>query len=624
MRRWFLLFLLLWTIDFPTPVKGFQQPTIQAWLTLVPEPHAYGGGRLALARLSERRLGVLADPDERRVQLLDLDAGRVIASTPFPGRPEAVLVAKSGSIWAIDRDSDLAIELGLALNQVLVERRRIVTAPEPVGLGISPDGRVLFVASRGDAVLERISLASPAIRSRTPSGIEPRGVTVLDDGTPVVGHASTRLTSKGPPFIPMPKMFARTVRLNKKLSGPMSDAEHASFAFDPQREVLDSQEFAPVSDGERAFVAFDRIERIDPHRPGNDETSRDEFGYGGPIAVEPKMHGAVALLGPERELHTQSLPFCSLPRSAAYDRERKLLFVACAGTDRVATIRYEPKRSEISESGEIIVERPSEDFERSVQVPDGPFAVALDEYGDAWVWSEFARAISVVHGETSREVLTIPRSTPDDDVANGRALFHDAGNSDISRAGFACATCHPDGADDGQVWLVKDEVKAADALRQTPTLAGRVTFTDRFGWHGEDSTLDAHLVRTVKRLVGGGMGSAERLQLTAYLRSLGGMRRTHRGSPSLEARGRQLFESEALGCGSCHTDGGRHGGTMGVIREGGPLRSPSLLSVATTGPYLHDGSLETLEEVLDLKQEVLEVSLAPDERNALLAYLVTL
>lgn len=606
MRRWFLLFLLIWTIDFPTPVKGSRPAAIESWLTLTPAAHARGGGRLALARLDARHLAVLADPDERRVHLLDLADPHVIASFPTSGRPEAVLVAESGSIWFIDRDSDLAVELGLTENQVLVERRRIATSPEPVGLGISPDGRVLFVASRGDAVLEKISLSSPAIRSRTASGIEPRGVTVLDDGTPVVGHASTRV-AEGPAFIPMPKMMVASSRKQRAA---------------PRPEQLDSQAFAPVSDGERAFVAFDRIERNEPHSVETDDEPKSKFGYGGP--VEPRMHGGVAELGPQRDLHTGVLPWCSLPRAATFDRKQRLLFVACTGTDRVAVLRYEARPTKTDENGEIVSQSPPEDYERSIQVPDGPFGIALDERGEVWVWSEFARVISVISGEQAERVLTVPRSTPIDDVAQGRAVFHDAGNFGISRAGFACATCHPDGADDGQVWLVKDDVKAADTLRQTPTLAGRVNVTSRFGWHGEDATLEAHLVRTVKRLGGHGIGRAEQRQLSAYIRSLDGMRRTQRGTPSLEAKGRELFESAALGCSNCHTESGRHGGSMGVIRAGGPLRSPSLLSVATTGPYLHDGSVQTLEEVVDLKEKVLDFSLRPEDRDALLAYLGTL
>jgi hypothetical protein len=460
---------------------------------------------------------------------------------------------------------------------------------------------VLFVASRGDSVLESISLASPGIRSRTATGAEPRGIVVLDDGTPVVGHASTRVAS-----IPAPP--------------PVEKKLHV--VFQPASEQLDSQAFAPATDGKRAFVALDRISRVDPRDPDADTDDRKpaQFGYGGPTA--PRMQTVVATLGPERDRQPEILGKCSLPRASAFDRKRTLLYVACTGTDAVAVIQYTPQPAQVGEDG-VPIFREQSTYERDLDVPDGPHGIALDELtGEAFIWSEFARVVTLISGDRTSPVLRLPDRRGD--VDKGRAVFHDAGNPAISAAGFACATCHPDGTDDGQVWLVKDEVKAADALRQTPTLAGRIATTDRFGWHGEDPTLDAHLTRTVKRLDGSGMNGVDSRQLAAYVRSLGSARRTQEHAPELVAKGRTLFESDALGCNSCHTEHGRRGGTMGVIREGGPLRSPSLVSVAITGPYLHDGSLETLEDVLTMKQKVLEISLAPEEKKALLAYLVTL
>jgi cytochrome c peroxidase len=171
---------------------------------------------------------------------------------------------------------------------------------------------------------------------------------------------------------------------------------------------------------------------------------------------------------------------------------------------------------------------------------------------------------------------------------------------------------------------VKDGTTRADFLRQTPTLAGRVEFTERFGWRGEDATLEAHLIRTVRRLEGTGITDTDRDDLAAYVRSLRGTVRAPRALTSLQSKGRDLFRSAELGCNSCHTDLGASGGNMAIIREGGPLRSPSLRSVSRTPPYFHDGSEETLEEVLELKVKALELTLSPVQSEALVAYLETL
>jgi cytochrome c peroxidase len=84
-----------------------------------------------------------------------------------------------------------------------------------------------------------------------------------------------------------------------------------------------------------------------------------------------------------------------------------------------------------------------------------------------------------------------------------------------------------------------------------------------------------------------------------------------------EIRGLQLFRSEALNCGSCHSgfdlsdhsyhnlgqylayaDPGRERITLNPS-DNGKFKTPTLRNVARTAPYMHDGSLATLEAVID-------------------------
>src|SRR6185369_17408786 len=78
--------------------------------------------------------------------------------------------------------------------------------------------------------------------------------------------------------------------------------------------------------------------------------------------------------------------------------------------------------------------------------------------------------------------------------------------------GRACATCHPDGRDDGLLWT------RPDGARQTPTLAGRLDGTAPYGWFGESPTVAQHLEKTFQRLGGTGFkGPAARADLEALL-----------------------------------------------------------------------------------------------------------
>ena len=40
----------------------------------------------------------------------------------------------------------------------------------------------------------------------------------------------------------------------------------------------------------------------------------------------------------------------------------------------------------------------------------------------------------------------------------------------------------------------------------------------------------------------------------------------------------------------------------GVETDSGSIRTPSLRNVAVTAPYMHDGSLATLEEVIEFRR----------------------
>jgi len=115
--------------------------------------------------------------------------------------------------------------------------------------------------------------------------------------------------------------------------------------------------------------------------------------------------------------------------------------------------------------------------------------------------------------------------------------------------------------------------------------------------------------------------------------------------------GMKLFFGKA-NCSACHkgphfTDGGFHnlgvGMTAKEVDQGrrkisglegdhGAFRTPTLREIARTAPYMHDGSLKTLEEVVDyydkgghpndyLDEEIYPLKLKPEEKQALVTFL---
>ncbi|MCR9260092.1 MAG: hypothetical protein NXH95_10240 [Pseudomonadaceae bacterium] len=117
----------------------------------------------------------------------------------------------------------------------------------------------------------------------------------------------------------------------------------------------------------------------------------------------------------------------------------------------------------------------------------------------------------------------------------------------------------------------------------------------------------------------------------------------NRDALSADARaGMDLFFSEALGCSTCHasltfsgpishaevrTEPAFH--VTGVGDSTTAFRAPTLRAVAHTGPYMHDGSLQSLEQVLDHYQNsemdnVPEFSLTIKQKRQVVEFLKSL
>jgi cytochrome c peroxidase len=120
-----------------------------------------------------------------------------------------------------------------------------------------------------------------------------------------------------------------------------------------------------------------------------------------------------------------------------------------------------------------------------------------------------------------------------------------------------------------------------------------------------------------------------------------------------EIRGMELFFSDQSKCSNCHTaplftDGGYH--NVGLYNEypdigreaitldpqdNGKFMTPSLRNIALSPPYMHDGSMQTLEEVVahfnsggmlhPVKDEqLIPLNLTEQEQSDLVSFLLSL
>ncbi|HTR56334.1 MAG TPA: hypothetical protein VMJ10_36925 [Kofleriaceae bacterium] len=246
----------------------------------------------------------------------------------------------------------------------------------------------------------------------------------------------------------------------------------------------------------------------------------------------------------------------------------------------------------------------------------------------------------------------------------GQHLFFSA-NSDeypiTQNHWVSCASCHLEGRSDAVTW------RFAQGPRDTPSNAGGMIGTG-FLFRTADRTQVQDYWRTINIEQGGSFDSTAQADLLAALETFVDhampLPIPPTTDPAKVARGMQIFNDPAVACSTCHsgprfTDSGAgnptldlsgpvnlHDGTASGLGtcvttgypdvahadiDGDPraacmFDTPSLSGVASTPPYLHDGSAPTLHDVLEQTRGKMGdiTSLSADDEDALVEYLRSL
>jgi cytochrome c peroxidase len=201
-------------------------------------------------------------------------------------------------------------------------------------------------------------------------------------------------------------------------------------------------------------------------------------------------------------------------------------------------------------------------------------------------------ALHEIDMRTSRQVGRIALS----DISRrdtGHAIFH----TSSGLGGTACASCHPEGRDDGHSWR-----SVALGPRRTPSLIGTVAGTAPYHWNGEARGLDDLMTMTfTQRMRGPELREDQKNAIASWLGELAPLRPSTPASISLSpsvVRGRSIFESASARCSSCHAGPLFTNNATLDAGTGGPMQVPSLLGVVHRAPYLHDGSYPHLRSIL--------------------------
>jgi mono/diheme cytochrome c family protein len=224
-------------------------------------------------------------------------------------------------------------------------------------------------------------------------------------------------------------------------------------------------------------------------------------------------------------------------------------------------------------------------------------------------------ALVVVHvdlelDEGPTEIARIPLSAESREDT-GHAIFH-------SNTGFgvACASCHPDGRDDGHSW------KSIElGARRTPSLLGTLAGTAPYHWSGEAPDLTALMKLTFQSRMHGPALTDDRFDaIGGWLRALPAPPVAAPTDAAAAIRGQALFEGAAA-CSTCHSGTMRTNNATLDVSTGGAFQVPSLIGVSWRSPFLHDGSAPTVRALLERSHG--RAALGDSQMHDLEAYVAT-
>jgi hypothetical protein len=218
-----------------------------------------------------------------------------------------------------------------------------------------------------------------------------------------------------------------------------------------------------------------------------------------------------------------------------------------------------------------------------------PIAVAYGRRGELLVQSR-EPAMLEIHDVSTGAVLTTIGFGGASRFDTGHALFH--GNPDDQFVTVSCASCHPEGRDDGHTWTFSDV-----GARRTQSLSSFSNDTAPFHWGGDLADVGAVMDEVFVQRMGNQPQTPSRKNAIANWMSHIPSAPGKSGIDAASAeRGRVLFEDAVVGCSSCH-GGSRFTNNATIdVGTGLALQVPSLVGVRGRAPFMHDGCAATLRD----------------------------
>ncbi len=512
---------------------------------------------------------VASDPDRARIFLVDLRDHTVRAVAALPG-DELGRVAEGpeGTLFVVARRGGALLILD---RQQASVRARIPVCNEPRGLAYDGERGLVHVACRSGQLVS-LGASSLVVRRRLSLDSDLRDVLVRgaelivtrfrNAEVLVIGESGLVIERDQP--APSPGCADATVAFRAVLSSDGSvliahqSSSNASISTSPSGYGL--------SCAGGLVGAF--LSRATPHQPRNLPSSVNGFPQD-PVDSRPSQMSIESTrfdrgTGPfDVAVDASGARIAFLLAGNSYLGREKPLFVL----NPTAV----PSPSVLSTSAPMTPETPG--------LGGTPVSVAFDSRGQ---WLVQSREPATLEFEDGTVVSLSNESIRD----TGVALFHL--NTGL---GISCASCHPEGGEDGHTWHF------ANGLRRTQPLEGGVLDRAPFHWSGEFATLTDLVGEVMVRRMGlPFQPSASQVDALGHW-----LQRIPKAQPAdglnfaAVALGKRVFEDTSVGCATCHSGSSFTDNQLHDVGTGGAFSTPTLLGVGLRSPLFHDGCAINLD-----------------------------
>ena len=550
----------------------------------------------SVAVSNDGRLIVAVNPDSDSITVIRSGGLKVLGEISVGDNPRNVSITPdSNHAFITDHDSATVSVVNIATLEKIAQW---TVGDMPYGIVAGSD--YAFIAEFGISSLAILELRSGKVIKRIKVNDFPAGLALNEESdTLLITHFFSGLV---------------TVVDTKTLSveGEITTGTDTNLS---QSVVIDK-------DGSRAYVPQTRF------NVENNARLFDNTVF--PIVNVVDINNLTLLTQNRITLDTADEPV-NMPFSVVLSPNENIIYVANAGSDDISVIDLDVNKGLAH-----------------IAVGSNPRGIALSHDGSLlYVNNVLDGTLSVIDTETlvvsdSIQLTEIPVSAT---LLEGKRIFNSASEPKLTTDHWiSCATCHFDGMMDKETWI-----GFPDGARNTPALFD-VRKTLPMHWSGDfDELQDVEItIREIQFGTGLILGpihdtledphaglSNELDALAAYLGTIKPPASPFRDDFLEIADGKTVFNN--LGCQTCHTEPLYTDRELHDVGTGDPdlernshgrgtrFDTPSLNSVWLTAPYLHDGSADTLERVLQMGTvHNIFGDLSPDQLKSLIAFLRSL